>query len=117
MRRAPVLVGPGSNFPRTSLMDATTSRVPPSRPFARRCSLADMGVRRFVVSPLVPTAGTMVLGDFASEHVTIRSAAQLGVAASHSTFFVEGKVAVSLEARLSVRTVRPNAFLSLTSMN
>jgi hypothetical protein len=88
----------------------------PSLPAAYKSILADMGVRQFLVSPLVPTAGTMVVGDFASEHVTIRSAAQLGVAASHSSFFVEGKVAVSLEARLSVRTVRPSAFLALSSM-
>lgn len=72
------------------------------------------GVRDFVAASSVPS-GTILVGDFAAgAHLYLRDDVTVDVSDAHSTFFVEGKVAVAAETRVSSRVVQTSAFVEIT---
>ena len=71
------------------------------------------GVRDFIASPVAST-GTVLVGDFSGAHLYVRQGVSISVSDSHSTFFLEGKVAVAAETRLESKVVRASAFVKIT---
>jgi hypothetical protein len=63
------------------------------------------------------TAGTGVVGDFANfAELSVRSGIDVQVSNSHSTFFVEGKLAVRADIRAALVWYRPAAFCTVTGL-
>jgi HK97 family phage major capsid protein len=63
------------------------------------------------------TENTAVVGDFANfAELAVRSGIDVQVSNSHSTFFVEGKVAVRADIRAGLVWYRPTAFCTVTGI-
>lgn len=69
-----------------------------------------------VVTPAI-TNGTALTGDFALySHISRRSGIRIEVSNSHGTYFVENKVAILAEERLSLEIYRSSAFAKVTGI-
>lgn len=69
-----------------------------------------------VVTP-AETVGTALIGAFrAYSEIAIRSGVQVQVTNAHSTFFIEGKLAVRADFRAALAVYRPKAFTTVTGL-
>lgn len=81
----------------------------------------DAGVERLwglpvVVTPAI-TENTMLIGAFrAYSEIALRSGVQVQVTNAHSTFFIEGKLAVRADFRAALAVYRPKAFTTVTGV-
>jgi HK97 family phage major capsid protein len=63
------------------------------------------------------TENTAIVGDFANfSELAVRSGIDVQVSNSHSTYFVEGKVAVRADIRAAFVVYRPSAFCTVTGI-
>jgi HK97 family phage major capsid protein len=84
-------------------------------------SPADAGPERIwglrVAQAQAATAGTAVVGDFANfAELSVRSGLDVQVSNSHSTYFVEGKLAIRADIRAALVWYRPTAFCTVTGL-
>lgn len=82
---------------------------------------SEEGIDRIWGKPVIvtpaQTEGTALVGDFAMySHISRRSGVRVDISDSHSTYFVEGKLAVRIEERLSLEIFRPAAFCKVTGI-
>jgi len=82
---------------------------------------ADAGPERVwglrVAQAQAATAGTAVVGDFANfSELSVRSGMDVQVSNSHSTYFVEGKLAMRADIRAALVWYRPTAFCTVTGL-
>jgi len=83
---------------------------------------AEQGPERIWAMPIVPTPaiteGTALTGDFQMfSHISRRKGISFSSSDSHGTFFIEGKVAIRAEERLSLEIYRAAAFATITGLN
>lgn len=83
---------------------------------------AEVGPERIWGLPIVPTPaiteGTGLVGDFQMfSHISRRKGISFSSTDSHGTFFIEGKVAIRAEERLSLEIYRAAAFATITGLN
>jgi HK97 family phage major capsid protein len=70
-----------------------------------------------VVRAQASTLGTAIVGDFANfSELAVRRGIDVQVSNSHSTFFVEGKLAIRADMRVAFVVYRPAAFCSVTGL-
>lgn len=70
-----------------------------------------------VVRAQAATLGTAITGDFANfSELSVRRGLDTQISNSHSTFFVEGKVAVRADIRAAFVVYRPAAFCTVTGL-
>jgi len=81
----------------------------------------DAGMERLWGFPVIvtpaETVGTALVGAFrAYSEIASRSGLQVQVTNAHSTFFIEGKLAVRADIRLAFAVYRPKAFTTVTGL-
>jgi HK97 family phage major capsid protein len=84
-------------------------------------SAAEPGPERIWGKPIVQTTyqteNTAVVGDFAMfSELAVRRGVELQVSNSHSTYFVEGKLALRCDMRAALIFYRPKAFCTVTGI-
>lgn len=82
---------------------------------------SEEGIDRIWGKPVVitpaQTEGTALVGDFAMySHISRRKGIRIDISDSHSTYFVEGKLAVRIEERLCLEIYRPAALCKVTGV-
>jgi hypothetical protein len=81
---------------------------------ARERSLAALGFRDIVISPVL-SAGKSLVGDFhAGAHLYVRADVEVSVSASHASLFTSSTLAVACETRVGFKAVREDAFVVIT---
>ena len=82
---------------------------------------ADPGPERIWGKPVVQstyqTENTGVVGDFAMfSELAVRRGIEVQVSNSHSTYFIEGKLAIRADMRAALLFYRPKAFCQVTGI-
>lgn len=82
---------------------------------------SEAGIERIWGKPVVQstyqTLGTSVVGDFAMfSELSVRSGVEVQVSNSHSTYFIEGKLALRADFRAALIFYRPKAFCLVSGL-